>query len=139
MTTTNKKSVTLPEIDIQDIPDADFASAFLALPDIPVSYVRMLTTHSTVLNQDITASEMANAVGYKNFNAANLQYGKLGKLLANFLGIDVGENYGVFVLATFAYDGHEWHWLMRPQVKHALSQVRWVSSRKGTHVHAIRL
>ena len=128
----------LPEIDMQDVSDTDFLSAFVALQDIPVSYVRMLTTHSSILNEDITASEMARAVGYKNFNAANLHYGKLGKRLANSLGIDIDENYCVFVLATFEYDGHEWHWIMRPQVKQALSQVRWVSSYRVTHMHAIR-
>ena len=126
------------ELRIQDISSTDFVSAFLALRDIPVSYTRMLIAHQGSPNGDITATDMAQAAGYKKFSAANLHYGKLGKLLASILGVDITEEYGVSMLATFEYDGQEWHWIMRPQVIQALNQIRWVLPSKATHMHAVR-
>jgi len=41
----------------------------------------MLLAHLNAADHCITATELAEAAGYENYNAANLQYGKLGQML----------------------------------------------------------
>ncbi len=112
----------------------EYRSAFIHLNCIPNSYVAMLRAHQNAPNQDITATQLAQAVGYQNFNAANLHYGKLGRYLGEIMGLN--PEMMVSVLVTFEYDGYEWHWLMRPQVLQALSQLQWKPCKRKTHMQA---
>jgi hypothetical protein len=67
-------------------------------------------------------------VGFSDYNAANLQYGKLGIMLADAMGIAWRD---VSMLVLFGPKGTgtntEWLWIMRENVAQALEELSWVS------------
>jgi hypothetical protein len=75
-----------------------------------------------------TATDLAFGVGYKHFGAANIQYGKLGSLIADELGIAYR---GVYLLVLMARPmtgtNSEWLWVMRHKVARALEELGWVT------------
>jgi hypothetical protein len=48
----------------------------------------------------VTAKETAKSVGYRGFGAANLHYGKLGRRVADALGVNL--EYPILALVTIA-------------------------------------
>ena len=65
----------------RDFTASEYVSAFHNLQLAP-HYMQMLRTHYYAPNQTLTATMMAKAVGYENFNAANLHYGGFRLTLA---------------------------------------------------------
>jgi hypothetical protein len=65
-----------------------FKRALLALRDknLPDGHLVMLEAQGSSPNSSITSTKLAEAAGYENYNAANLQYGTLAFNLAGFLG-----------------------------------------------------
>jgi len=60
-----------------------YEKAFLLiLPQVSDSYRNMLKAHFQALDFLISATKLAEAAGYDGYGAANLHYGKLGKLIA---------------------------------------------------------
>lgn len=114
----------------------EYKLAFLRLGCIPKSYLAMLQEHRSAANLDVTATELARAVGYQNFNAANLHYGKLGGFIGELLLLPQPEFF-VKTLVTFEYDGDEWHWIMRSEVAQALDELDWRLCRRKTHAEPI--
>jgi hypothetical protein len=113
-----------------------YKTAFLQLGRIHKNYVSMLQAHRVAPNFDVTATELADAVGYQNFNAANLHYGKLGSYIGELLRLPQPE-FCVKTLVTFRHDGVEWHWIMRPEVIQTLDQVNWKLCRNKIHMESI--
>lgn len=117
-------------------PSADeYAEAFARLGKLPPSYEAMLDAHLAAPDNRITATQLANAAGYENFNGANLHYGKLGLMLAEELNFNPprradGTVIWTATLATWLdaaepsaeSQSHDEHfiWIMRPQVVEAL-------------------
>jgi hypothetical protein len=118
----------------------EYAEAFDSLGKLPVSYEAMLEAHLNAPDHSITATELAEAAGYENYNAANLHYGKLGQMLAEQLNYNPPQRDDGTVIwtATLAWpdgdvdlekltrfmerrmdDGH-FEWIMRPQLVEAL-------------------
>jgi 5-methylcytosine-specific restriction protein A len=104
-----------------------YIAAFRKL-NIAPHYFKMLQAHYYSPDRTMTATQMAKAMGYINFNAANLHYGKLGKLVGETMGWVPVPDTTLYVLAEFEKLGHEWHWIMRPQVAHALERLGWINS-----------
>jgi hypothetical protein len=50
------------------------------------SHYKMLQEHYSAPERKLTPPQLADLVGYKNYNAINLQYGKLGKMICDELG-----------------------------------------------------
>jgi predicted HNH restriction endonuclease len=71
---------------------------------------------------------MSKALGYPKYSAANLHYGKLGRLVGEQIGWEPLPKQAVFVLVTFEKPGREWQWIMRPTVAEALERVGWVDN-----------
>ena len=85
----------------------------------------MLRVHYHAPNKQITARQLADAVGFQNYGGANLQYGLLGGLLGSVLGLSSRHS---SVLATGIdageEDNPEFLFVMRPQLAAALEQLK---------------
>lgn len=66
----------------------EYAEAFDRLGKLPAGYEAMLEAHLDAPNHCITATQLAEAAGYENYNAANLHYGTLGQMVA----LEIGYN-----------------------------------------------
>ena len=83
----------------------------------------------------ITSSKLAQAVGYANYNAANLQYGLLGHEMADLLNYKPpkwksGEPMWYWALSVTSQlgsdsEGH-YEFEMRPELAKALQEMNWV-------------
>lgn len=108
----------------------DYVRAFDAIrDDIGDLQRQMLRAHFSAPDRSVTARQLATAVGLSSFNAANLHYGKLGRLLFSVLGKPAGAD-NIFILAELIPPGErnnkEWLWVMRPQVAQALQLLGFV-------------
>jgi hypothetical protein len=119
----------------------EYAEAFARLGRLPPSYEAMLDAHLAAPDYSITATQLAEAAGFENYNAANLHYGKLGEMLSRELGWlppkrDNGDYIWTAVIAGWpgepslaeldramqrADATNHFEWQMRPQVVQALS------------------
>lgn len=115
-------------------PAAATVRAALARIQISDGQWSMLKAHSAAPDQILTATELAQAAGYKDYQAANLQYGLLGYALAEEMAWtpdarEDGTPVWTYALATDAdEDRHQssqgeggFRWRLRPQVIEALS------------------
>lgn len=101
-----------------------YEEAFRSL-NISETHRDMLNVHYYAPERTITATQMANAIGYPRYSAANMHYGRLGRLVGESLAFDpLNERLGTLV--TFQKRGGEWHWIMRCQVARALENLGWV-------------
>jgi hypothetical protein len=107
------------------IPTADeFRQALANLDPLPDSYRRLLVEHHRAPDRDVTATELAQLVGYSNYNAANLHYGKLAGLVGDLVG--VRPKMALDLLVTMEkLDEWHWYWYMRPQVAKAIEKLGW--------------
>ena len=99
-------------------------------------YLQMLKAQYTSENHTITATNLALSVGFKNFNAANLQYGTMAHLIADYVGYNPpsrknGEPMWFFTLSDGneasdeTVDGH-FEFVMWPELVEALKELKWV-------------
>lgn len=103
----------------------DYIQAFEAVraKGIPDNHLALLRAHAAAPGHTATWAQLASAVGYENFNAVNLQYGKLAARVAARLGVHrPPRGFWLFVLAGWAADpdpdsGHTAFVLRRPVVE----------------------
>jgi hypothetical protein len=99
-------------------------------------YLELLQAQYSEPNHIITAIKLAEAVGYENFNAANLQYGKLGHEISDSLGYEPPKRKNREAIwfwsissgndaSSETIDGH-YEFVMRPELVEALEQIKWV-------------
>lgn len=98
----------------------DYVSAFSSMNILP-HHLKMLQLHYYASNRTLAASQMSKAMGYKNFNASNLHYGKLGRLVGEIIGW--APKTILNVLVEFEKPGSEWLWIMRPEVAKAIEKL----------------
>ena len=111
-----------------DVPTvAEFERA-LAVTKISDRQWDMLRAHAAAAEAGLTAGELAMAAGYKNHNAANLQYGKLGDAVAGTIGValptstvhaDTPVATGVLAVEGDPRDA-EFVWVMHPELRDAV-------------------
>jgi hypothetical protein len=91
----------------------------------------MLKAHYLAPDQTITATKLAAAAGYRNYSAANLHYGNVGKALYEELPVELrtrddGSLIYTSALATAGEttdsDEH-WAWKLRPEVAYAIERL----------------
>jgi 5-methylcytosine-specific restriction protein A len=114
----------------------EYLEAFRRLSIAP-HHIKMLQAHYYSANRTMTATQMATAMGYRNHNAANLHYGKLGKLVGKQLGWNptTEEAQGadaVYILAEFRKPGRYWLWVMRREVAQAIKKLGWTDGNQTT-------
>lgn len=118
----------------------EYIDALLKLRDLKrfrnTKFVHMLKAQYSMPNHTITATQLAEAVGFQNYNATNLQYGTLGKEVARHLGYEPpkrsnGESIWFWMLSSgneasgSTMDGH-YEFVMRPELVKALETMNWV-------------
>ena len=115
-----------------------FKKALLAVRDknLPPSHLAMLRAQCRAPNATMTATQLAAAVDYENYNAANLQYGTLAFNVASVLGFvpEIQRADGSPCWwTTLSYSnennaeentGH-FQFIMRPELIAALREMRW--------------
>jgi hypothetical protein len=108
---------------------SEYVQAFRSMiSDFTDGHVAMLKAHYNASNQCITATQLAEAAGYANYGAANLQYGNIGKALAEELYLALptrgdGTPIYTYALATAGDPRGEedhWVWKLRPEVSSAI-------------------
>ena len=91
-------------------------------------HMAMLRAHYNANDQCITATQLAEAAGYSNYGAANLQYGNIGKAIYEELLMALptrndGTPIYTYALATAGDPTSEeehWVWKLRPEVAAAV-------------------
>ena len=101
---------------------SDYVAAFRSINILP-HHLKMLQAHYYAPDRTLTASQMSKAMGYKNFNASNLHYGRLGRLVGKIIGWVPKTT--LYVLVEFEKPGREWLWIMRPEVIQAIERLGW--------------
>lgn len=115
-----------------------FKQALLTLRDknLPSSHFNMLRAQCRAPGTKITATQLAKAAEYENYNAANLQYGTLAFNVAAALGFTPQAQRADGSLCwwtTLAFSeenqaeegtGH-FQFIMRPELVTALREMRW--------------
>jgi hypothetical protein len=104
-----------------------FAKALSQL-DVPGGrQLEFLQLHMEAPGKTSTATNLAAAAGYRNWNALNLQYGLLAKRIGRQLGRK-RENLSLLVEFTRPKDVSNEHWLlhMRTEFAEALVSAGWI-------------
>jgi uncharacterized protein YPO0396 len=118
----------------QDIGELDTESKRMAVafedifPSLSAAQVAMLQANYRAPERTITADELAKVAGFKNHNAANLQYGLVGKAIHELTRCELQKDGNGAVLMTSAIaigldkaseDG-QFRWKLRDDVASAL-------------------
>ena len=115
-----------------------YKNALLSLRDksLPDGHLAMLRAQGHSPGGALTATKLAEAAGYENYNAANLQYGTLGFNLAGFLNYDPPRRKDGspmwWTTLSYSVDGlvdeetGQFQFIMRPELLAALREMRWV-------------
>jgi len=95
--------------------------------------IAMLVAHYRAPDRRITMTILAEAVGYKSYQAANLKYGHLGKSICNLLGenpddyYDDGKPFWLSALAeAWKNKSGEYEFQMWPELAEALKELNLV-------------
>jgi hypothetical protein len=101
-------------------------------------YLDLIRAQYLAENHTITATRLAEAVGFENFNAANLHYGKFAHEVADALSYKPPlwrdkEPMWFWTLSSGkeasadTLDGH-YEFIMRPELVSALEEMNWVKA-----------
>lgn len=114
-----------------------FKRALLAVRDknLPDTHLAMLRAQCRSPNSTITATQLAQAAEYQNYNAANLQYGTLAFNLAGHLNFDPEKRpdgtQRWWTTLSYSVDGAadpetgQFQFIMRPELVVALRDMKW--------------
>ena len=114
-----------------------FKRALLAVRDknLPDTHLAMLRAQCRSPNSTITATQLAQAAEYQNYNAANLQYGTLAFNLAGHLNFDPEKRPDGtprwWTTLSYSVDGAadpetgQFQFIMRPELVVALRDMKW--------------
>lgn len=114
-----------------------YKQALLALRDknLPDSHFQMLRAQGRSPGAAITAIQLAEAAGFKNYNAANLQYGTLASNVGALIGYhpqrrpdgsDIAWPALSFTDGAGEPNTGHFVFIMRPELLQALKEMRWV-------------
>jgi hypothetical protein len=114
-----------------------YKKALLALRDrgLPTTHFEMLRAQCRAPNETITSTQLAEAAGYENYNAANLQYGTLAFNLAGLLNYQPEKRLDGtprwWTTLSYGADGAaepetgHFQFVMRPELAEALREMKW--------------
>jgi hypothetical protein len=108
---------------------AEYVTAFRAIEQrITPNQRRLLLAHHAAQGRVLTATRLAEVVGFENYGAVNLQYGVLARHVAEQLAIEVGD-VEVGILVDFVEPGRvaneHFLWVLRPNVAQAIEDLGW--------------
>ena len=128
--TTSATSQTIATVE-------QFKRALLAVRDknMASTHLDMLRAQCHAPNSTITSTRLAEAAGYQNYNAANLQYGTLANKVAESLGFlpaaRVDGSLMWWTTLSYSEEGAgepetgQFQFVMRPELAQALREMRW--------------
>ncbi|BAY17704.1 hypothetical protein NIES21_35460 [Anabaenopsis circularis NIES-21] len=115
------------------LPSAEeYAEALTAIEaSLTVGHRAMLVAHYHFPNRTTTTTELAKAASYDHYGAVNLQYARLGYLLAKYLNCSLpthadGSPFPTALLVEWSFEDI-WYCTLHPQVAEALEMVGLVS------------
>ena len=113
-----------------DYTSQEVKRAFLAIePRLSTGHKAMLRAHVKAAGRALTATQLAEAAGYANYSAANLQYGLLGAMLFGEMPEvlpTLADGTPIMTFAIASGDGEHrsgeghWIWTMRPHIAEGL-------------------
>lgn len=112
-------------IDIHLPSSQEYAEAFNAIKEkLTEGHRAMLVAHYHASDYTTTTSELARAASYEHFGAVNLQYARLGKMLADYLNWSLpqhsnGSPFPTALLVKWNFKD-VWYCTLHPQVIEAL-------------------
>jgi hypothetical protein len=118
-----------------DLPSAaEYEELFQQLrPRLTDKQISMLSFH-LAKDRPVTATELADHVGYADWQGANVQYGRIGSLLRELDNrLRQLEGQESYAFARFdripRRDGSyaEWVWILHEPVEEALRSISWVN------------
>lgn len=84
----------------------------------------MLSAHASADDRRMTATDLATIAGWKRYSSANLHYGKLGRRLAEQLGLTVkGTDNHAWTHTIGEYDDETSEWIMHKELAEALTRL----------------
>lgn len=120
---------------IDNLSSENYKTAFTVMREkMSESDLLMLQAHFESPNYDITATQLANMAGFPSFETANLRYGLLASKLLRFFQIRLERYVKINVLVVLENFDNEWHWILRPQVIQALSELQWFGNNHVSNV-----
>ena len=114
-----------------------FKRALLAVRDknLPETHLAMLRVQCRSPNATITATKLASAAKYQNYNAANLQYGTLAFNIASHLSFSPDKRPDGtprwWTTLSYSVEGAgepetgQFQFIMRPELVTALREMKW--------------
>lgn len=119
----------------------DYRSALIGIQDKLTSGQRaMLIAHYHASEHRITAAQLAEAAGYKNYQGANLQYAMVGQKIAHhlnhipmqhsssrqpFWSSVLADGYWQATPSPEQPSGKTWYWVMWSELAQALETLKW--------------
>jgi hypothetical protein len=106
-------------------------------------HLAMLREHFNAPDHTTTWWQLAEKVGYPNFNTVNLQYGKFAGRVASQLGLSEkpldpnGNGWWLWVLVHWAGErgaGGDTAFVLRPEVVEALERLGYAQGHRGAQV-----
>lgn len=120
---------------IDNLTADEYRAAFAMIREqMAESDLLMLKAHYESPNYDITATQLANKVGFPNFETANLRYGLLAGKFLKFFQIQLKRYVKLNALVYLHNPNDEWHWTLRPEVIQALDELRWFGDNQTLNV-----
>ncbi|WP_018436861.1 HNH endonuclease [Paraburkholderia atlantica] len=121
-----KASIRADAISVED-----FVAAFENVaPRATDRQLSMLYGHAAAADAMLSMQAIAVLGGYDDYSAANIQYGKLGRLFAEHLNITGLDNFtNVLAEAGHADVNGHWQWRLRPALVEALTDLGHVEGR----------
>ena len=116
------------ENSFRNIPVDDFVELFRHSQAMQSDRVKILKRHFQCKDHTATARQLSELLGYKNFNAVNLQYGLFVKSLALEFGISKNQqNFDwLFFLMDFIHQpNEECKLVLRENTVQALRKIGW--------------
>lgn len=111
-----------------DISVDDFVELFRNAQGMHSTKVKILKTHFQCAEHTETARQLAELLGYKNFNAVNLQYDLFVKSLALEFGISKNQqnfDWLFFLMAFIHQPNEECKLRLRENTVQALRKIGW--------------
>lgn len=115
-------------IDIRLPASQEYIEAFNAIKEkLTEGHRAMLVAHYHAPDYTITTSELAKAANYEHFGAVNLQYARLGRMLADYLNYSVpkhldGSPFPTAFLVEWSFED-VWYCTLHAQVVEALERL----------------
>ena len=123
-----------PRVDsltqLDTLPPSAFEEALREVePGMTTSQREMLRGHANAPAQELSMQEIAELGGYADYETANIQYGRVGRMFAEALGVDpeqlVNKVQSICVAAGRNDGAGHFVWRLRPQLVEALIQAGW--------------